>query len=127
MDNKNIGDMAWLDLTVDNAEQVKSFYQDVVGWSVENCSMGEYDDYVMNNAKGEPQAGVCHAKGVNSDLPAAWIPYFLVADIDVAVAQVIAKGGSMVTDVKSMGGDDRYAVIKDPAGAVCALYYKKEL
>ena len=29
----------------------------------------------------------------------------------------------LITDIKSMG-HDKYAVIKDPAGAVCAIYQK---
>ncbi|TKB43629.1 VOC family protein [Thalassotalea mangrovi] len=126
MMNNNITEMAWLDLTVQNAEEVRDFYQQVIGWEVEACSMGEYDDYAMNNPVNDsPQAGICHARGVNADLPPVWMPYFLVADMDASIASVTAKGGKLLTEVKSMGGDDKYVVIKDPAGAVCALYYKK--
>ncbi|MDG1732631.1 MAG: VOC family protein [Thalassotalea sp.] len=121
----SIGDMAWLDLTVSNAEQVKDFYADVIGWQAEGCSMGDYEDFTMMSATtGEAIGGVCHAKGVNADLPPAWMPYFLVADIEQSVSAVLAKGGKLVTEIKSMGGDDKYVIIKDPAGAVCALYYK---
>lgn len=67
--------------------------------------------------------GICHAKGANADMPATWLPYFLVADIDVAVSKVKAHGGELVTSIKSMG-EDRYTVIKDPAGAMCAIYQK---
>ncbi|MFT5634749.1 MAG: putative enzyme related to lactoylglutathione lyase [Cognaticolwellia sp.] len=55
--------MAWLDLSVDNATEVKSFYEDVIGWKSENITMGDYADYAMlepNN--NEAVAGVCHAK-----------------------------------------------------------------
>lgn len=124
MNDNKIGTMAWLDLSVDNAEQVKSFYQDVIGWKAEHISMGEYDDYVMLEAnENEPVAGVCHAQGVNKDLPAAWLPYFLVADIMASINAVQSSGGSLVSPVKTMG-KDKYAVIKDPAGAVCAIYQK---
>lgn len=124
MSDNNIGTMAWLDLSVGDAANVKSFYQDVIGWKTENISMGDYDDYAMlepNN--NEAVAGVCHAQGVNKDLPPAWLPYFLVADIELSIAAVQAKGGELVTKIKSMGSD-KYAVIKDPAGAVCAIYQK---
>jgi predicted enzyme related to lactoylglutathione lyase len=124
MSDNKIGTMAWLDLSVGNAEQVKSFYEDVIGWKTENISMGDYDDYAMlephNN---EAVAGVCHAQGVNKDLPPAWLPYFLVADIGASITAVQANGGVLVTEIKSMGSD-KYAVIKDPAGAVCAIYQK---
>lgn len=123
MSNK-IGTMAWLDLSVKNADEVKSFYQDVIGWKVENISMGSYDDYAMLEPENnEAISGICHAQGVNKDLPPAWLPYFLVENIETSVAAVIAKGGELMTEIKTMG-DDKYAVIKDPAGAVCAIYQK---
>lgn len=124
MSNNEIGTMAWLDLSVSNATEVKSFYEDVVGWKSESVAMGDYDDYVMlEPIKSGAVAGVCHAQGVNKDLPAAWLPYFLVADIEASIKAVEAKGGSLVTEIKSMGSD-KYAVIKDPAGAACAIYQK---
>lgn len=124
MSDSKIGTMAWLDLSVSNAKQVKSFYEDVIGWKTDNISMGAYDDYAMlepNN--NEAVAGVCHAQGVNKDLPPAWLPYFLVADIAASIKAVQENGGTLVTEIKSMGSD-KYAVIKDPAGAACALYQK---
>ncbi len=124
MSDNKIGTMAWLDLSVGNAESVKSFYQEVIGWKSENISMGDYDDYAMlEPVNGEAVSGICHAQGVNKDLPPAWLPYFLVADIEASIAAVQAKGGALVTEVKSMGSD-KYAVIKDPAGAACAIYQK---
>ncbi|WP_440875405.1 VOC family protein [Thalassotalea sp. PLHSN55] len=120
----NIGDLAWVDLTVDNAEQVKGFYQQVVGWKTEHIPMGDYDDFAMvSEITGEAVSGICHAKGVNADLPPMWLPYFLVADIASAVEDVSALGGKLLTPIKNMG-NDRYVVIKDPAGAACALYQK---
>jgi len=124
MSDNKIGTIAWLDLSVNNAEVVKSFYQEVIGWKVDNISMGEYDDYAMlEPINSEAVAGVCHAQGVNKDLPPAWLPYFLVADIEQSIAAVQAKGGTLMTEIKAMGSD-KYAVIKDPAGAVCAIYQK---
>lgn len=124
MSDNKIGTMAWLDLSVSNATKVKSFYEDVIGWKSENISMGEYDDYAMlEPINSEAVAGVCHAQGVNKDLPPAWLPYFLVADIQASVEAVEANGGTLVTEIKSMGSD-KYAVIKDPSGAACAIYQK---
>lgn len=124
MSENNIGTMAWLDLSVDNADEVKSFYQGVIGWNVEKVSMGDYDDYAMlEPIKGEAVAGVCHARGTNKDLPTAWLPYFLVANIDESIAEVQQRGGQLLTEIKTMGSD-RYVVIKDPAGAACAIYQK---
>ncbi len=122
--DSHIGEMAWIDLSVQNAGEIKDFYQEVIGWQSEAVSMGDYDDYAMNSPEtGEAITGICHAKGVNSDLPATWMPYFIVADIEHSTAQVSAQGGELLTPIKSMG-NDKYVVLKDPAGAICALYQK---
>ena len=120
----SIGDMAWIDLSVKNATEVKDFYQQVIGWKSDSISMGEYDDYAMSSpVSGETISGICHAQGVNNNLPPTWLPYFLVENIDKSVAQVLANDGELITEIITMG-DDRYAVIKDPAGATCAIYQK---
>lgn len=59
-------------------------------------------------------------------MPAAWLPYFLVADVELAAAKVQAEGGELVSEIKSIG-DDKYVVIKDPAGAQSALYQKMSI
>ena len=125
-DESAIGEMVWMDLTVGNASEVKGFYQNVIGWKSDAIAMnnGEYNDFSMNLASNnEAVTGICHAKGPNADMPAAWLPYFLVADINDSVEQVSGQGGELVTPIKSMGSD-KYVVIKDPAGAMCALYQK---
>ncbi len=47
---KGIGEIAWLDLTVEDAESVRDFYSDVVGWTITPVDMGGYDDFCMNSA-----------------------------------------------------------------------------
>lgn len=119
-----IGEMAWLDLTVENASEVKDFYQKVVGWQTDEISMGDHNDYAMKSpVTGEAVSGICHSKGVNADMPPAWLPYFLVSSINDSIIEVTKLGGELLTEVKE-AGKDRYAVIKDPAGAVCAIYQK---
>jgi len=71
-------------------------------------------------------AGVCHATGVNKDLPAQWMMYIKVADLDASIAQVVKLGGSVLTAIKKLSASSHYAVIKDPAGAVCAIFAEIE-
>ena len=119
-----IAEQAWLDLTVENASATKDFYQQVIGWQVEEVSMGDYSDYSMNSpVTNEPVAGICHAQGVNKELPAMWLPYFLVEDLNKSLEYAVGNGGQKIGDIKTMGKDS-YVVIKDPAGACCALYQK---
>ena len=65
-----VGTITWRDLTVPNAEQVRDFYQAVVGWGAEGCDMGGYEDFNMTvPGTGEGIAGVCHARGCNEGIP----------------------------------------------------------
>jgi predicted enzyme related to lactoylglutathione lyase len=114
------GTVSWQDLTVEDAAAVRDFYEAVVGWKPESLSMGSYSDYVMN-AGGEGVAGICHARGANAELPPVWLIYITVEDLDHSIEECERLGGALVAAPRSYGGG-RYCVIKDPAGAICALY-----
>jgi predicted enzyme related to lactoylglutathione lyase len=116
-----IGIIAWTDLTVPNADAVRDFYSEVVGWRANEVDMGGYADYSMQEpTSGKEVAGVCHARGGNAELPAQWLVYITVADLDASIARCTALGGSVIAGPKGSGA--RYCVIRDPAGAVAALY-----
>ena len=121
-DAPKVGTIGWVDLTVPDAVRVKDFYAGVVGWATDPVDMGGYEDFCMVPPEGgAPAAGVCHARGTNEGLPAAWLVYLTVAELDASVAKVAELGGEILLPAKSMGGYGRYCVIKDPAGAVAAL------
>jgi uncharacterized protein len=120
------GTIGWIDLTVGNAEEIRDFYQKVVGWGNSPVEMNGYQDFCMLDTSGEvPVAGVCHARGGNADLPPQWLIYITVSDLDGSVEACKQHGGSIVTGPKDMGQEGRFCVIKDPAGAVAALYEPK--
>ena len=120
------GNIGWVDLTVEDAEGVRNFYEQVVGWQSSTVDMGGYDDYGMvPPGEEQPTAGVCHAKGTNSGLPPSWLIYIIVDDLDASLRKCETLGGKIVVPAKDMGGN-RYSVIEDPAGAVCALYEPKK-
>ncbi len=121
-----IGSIGWVDLTVDNADTVRDFYREVTGWSPAEVDMGSYSDYCMNTAAGTSVAGVCHARGTNSGLPAQWLIYITVEDLDRRAERCVELGGQVLVSPKSLGGQGRYCVIQDPAGAVAALYEPAE-
>jgi predicted enzyme related to lactoylglutathione lyase len=114
------GTITWQDLTVADAPGLRDFYAAVVGWTAEPVRMGEYADFTMN-ADGEAIAGVCHARGGNADLPAQWLIYITVDDLDHSIEECQRLGGSVIAPPRGLSGG-RFCVIRDPAGAVCALY-----
>jgi uncharacterized protein len=121
MTTPSIGTISWVDLTVDDAAGVRDFYKKVVGWTSSDVPMKGYNDYGMNPPGGEMVAGICHARGTNADLPPQWLVYINVADVDASATRCREAGGEVLVEPRAMGGG-RFCVIRDPAGAVCALY-----
>jgi uncharacterized protein len=117
-----VGTVGWQDLTVPNAEQVRDFYKAVVGWDSSPVDMGGYSDFTMiAPGTDTPIAGVCHARGENAHVPPQWMLYFIVDDLDRAMRACIDGGGAVLGSPRMLG-DARYCTVRDPAGAVCALY-----
>ena len=117
-----LGAISWFDLTVEKAEEVKEFYGDVVGWKADAVDMKGYSDYSMNTPDGNCVAGICHARGINKDIPAQWLIYITVADLDRSSARCVELGGTLLVQPRDLGGAGRTCVIRDPAGAVAALF-----
>lgn len=115
------GAIGWHDLTVVDAEAVRDWYCSVLGWRAVAVPMDGYDDYAMcPPGSDEPVAGICHARGPNSGLPAQWLSYTTVPDLDAAL-EAARRGGKIVAPAREvMGG--RMAVVQDPAGAVMGLW-----
>lgn len=121
------GTISWTDLTIKNADEVRNFYSEVVGWKFEFVSMGEYSDYGMLTPDTKKTvAGICHASGANSDLPSQWLIYINVADLEQSIENCLKLGGKIIVGTKNYSGAGKYCVIQDPAGAVCALFEPKK-
>ena len=100
---------------------MRDFYSAVTGWQPQPVAMGEYSDYSMADGDGKAVAGVCHKRGTNAGIPSQWLIYIVVENLDESMATCRDKGGEIVTGPSNVG-EARFCVIRDPAGAVAALY-----
>ena len=115
-----IGKILWQDLTVENAEEIKDFYSEVVGWTTTPVSQGSHNDYNVVSENGEVVAGICHNRGSLAGFPAQWLNYVMVKDVEACKNKCLEKGGKVLVGPAIMG-KSKYIVIQDPAGAVLAL------
>ena len=121
-----IGTIGWTDLTVQDASEVRSFYEAVVGWKSESVEMGDYSDFCMKPTDSDPAvAGICHARGMNADLPPQWLIYIVVENLQQSVERCREHGGEILHERAGGQGSGGFAVIRDPAGAVAGLYQPK--
>lgn len=116
-----IGSIVWRDLTVKDAPGLRDFYRSVVGWKAAPHDMGGYADFEMKiPSTGETVAGICHARGPNAKIPPQWLVYVQVKDVAKSARRAQALGGEVLDGPREMG-TAVFCVIRDPAGAVCAL------
>ena len=111
--------ITWHDIAVADADALSDFYCSVAGWEKEGLSMGDYNDYVMKDASGNIMGGICHAKGMNKELPPFWLMYIPVENIDRSM-ELCKQMGGKVGEKRKMG-EGFYCLIQDPAGAYVML------
>jgi uncharacterized protein len=117
MAESKLGTVAWVDLTVADADCARDFYRAVVGWEPSPVKMGDYDDFNMRTPGAQkPAAGICHARGENAKLPAQWMIYVPVKDLAASIAACEKFGGTLLARLSAT-----LCVIQDPAGAVMAI------
>lgn len=122
MERQSPGSILWHDLTVPDADGLSDFYKQVTGWQPEPVSMGSYDDYTMAKPEaGGVVAGICHARGPNDYLPPQWLMYISVEDLDRSLEECVRLGGELIGPKRSMGSNQHYCLIRDPAGAYVML------
>ena len=115
------GHILWRDLTVPDAPAIRDFYQAVIGWEHSDHPMGDYDDYNMLQADtGEVITGIINQRGVNAALPAVWLLYVGVEEVDASMRTCEELGGRvLIPPTKDVAY--KYAVIQDPAGAIIGI------
>ena len=60
-------------------------------------------------------------KGVNKDVPAQWLRYITVENLDESLETCKKFGGKVLGEKRKMG-EEYYCLIQDPAGAFVMLY-----
>ncbi len=115
----------WTDIAVKNADELKDFYSEVFGWTVQEVPMedenGKYADYAMVDKNGEGVGGVCHKRGMNSNLPSQWIVYFTVENVQKSIETCNNMGGKVLKETKNDDGELFFALLEDPSGAVVGI------
>jgi len=115
-----IGTIISADLTINQADDVRDFYKQVIGWDHMDINMGDYNDYLMQTKDGVPVAGVCHQAGPNAGLPTVWMVYFQVEDLGKSMKMCKELGGKVLREPAEMTSSN-FTVIEYPAGAICAI------
>jgi len=112
------GHFNWNELVTRDAERVKQFYQDLIGWTYEAQTMAGGGTYWVANMSGRPVAGIYQVSGPEFEqMPDNWMPYLAVDDVDARVERAVAAGGRLVKPVFDIPNVGRVAILILPGGA----------
>ncbi len=115
------GTVCWADLSTSDAEKAAEFYSGLFGWQV---SKSEHDSsgYLHIKSGEEFIGGIPPAAFRNPQVPPHWLLYFQVSSCDPSAQKGKDRGAELLLipqDVQNVG---RMAILKDPQGAVFALF-----
>lgn len=112
------GSLGWVELMTREPERAVDFYTTVFGWSV-NAS----ERYTQWGLDGADFGGmVTMDDKFPHEVPAHWLPYFAVTDVDISAADATEAGGTVLMEPTSVPDGPRIAVLRDPQGAMFGVY-----
>lgn len=112
-----IGEFSWNELVTTDEAGAKKFYTSLFGWSTQ--AFGG-DGYTLFK-QGETMVGGM-MKCPKPGLPAHWLAYVTVEDVDAAAAKAAKLGAKIVMDPFDVPTVGRIAVLVDPQGASIGLF-----
>jgi hypothetical protein len=114
------GALCWNELATRDPETAKTFYTELLGWSYQQMEGGMPYWIVF---VGERSNGGIRPIGddMPAEVPAHWLPYFAVDDLEKSTASAAERGGEVLAP-PMQAGEFKFSALRDPAGAVFALY-----
>jgi uncharacterized protein len=114
------GSLCWNELAARDVDAAKRFYEAVFGWQGETSAYGD-TSYTEWKLDGRSIGGMIQMNEQwPAEIPAHWMVYFAVEDIDAAVAKATELGGKVAVEPTDTPVG-RFAVLNDPHGAVFSV------
>jgi uncharacterized protein len=112
------GTVCWQDLNTPNPGAAAKFYAKVFGWkwAAKDFGGNEYSTFMLGK---QAECGMWPAP--LKKIPPGWVTHWQVADCAKTVAKVKRLGGRVVKATTEIPGVCRFAVLKDPTGAVFGI------
>jgi predicted enzyme related to lactoylglutathione lyase len=104
-------------------EAAVAFYKELIGWGTTQWEEGEmpYEMWTVGeSAIGGVMALPPEAKEAGA--PPHWMAYVSAPDTDATTAEAVAKGAEVLVPAMDIPTVGRFSVIRDPQGAVLALF-----
>jgi predicted enzyme related to lactoylglutathione lyase len=114
------GRFVWHELMTRDVPAARKFYSKLTGWKPQAWPLDP--NYTVNLSEHGPQSGLFEIPAdMPAEMPAHWMTYIGTRDVDGTIAAAVRAGGSVIKGPDDIKGAGRYAVLKDPQGAVFAI------
>jgi predicted enzyme related to lactoylglutathione lyase len=114
------GKFVWHQLMTRDVPGAKRFYSRLTGWKMQ--AWPPDPNYTVCVSDVGPTAGIMAIPAdMPADVPAHWLQYIGTRDVDGAADAAVRAGGSVMKAPGDMQGAGRYAILKDPQGAMFAI------
>jgi predicted enzyme related to lactoylglutathione lyase len=120
------GALCWTELSTRDTKAAEAFYTQLFGWVPKHSPPGSPMEYTEFSVAGRPSIGMMvMPKEMPAFVPAFWLPYFQVADVDVSAEKAKSLGGKIQMPPTDIPNTGRFAMLTDPQGAGFAIYKPK--
>jgi predicted enzyme related to lactoylglutathione lyase len=124
-----VGKVVHFEIPTDNLDRAKAFYAEVFGWKLDTMQMPGGGDYTgatttpVDETMTPTEPGSINGALVNREEGnSAPVITIDVEDIDTALQQISAAGGSTVTPRTAIPGMGAFAYFKDSEGNITGLW-----
>jgi predicted enzyme related to lactoylglutathione lyase len=122
------GTFCWVDLATTDQDAAKAFYAELFGWEYDDRPVGDGAVYSLATVGGRQVAAISTMpeRMRQAGAPPSWMSYVSVADADATAARARELGAELVVEPFDVLDAGRMAVVRDPQGAVFALWQPRE-
>ena len=115
------GKFVWADIFVEDDEQARQFYSELLGWTWRTIGSG-VDAYDLAENDGIPIAGLVQRDRQKGEVAGAiWVSYVSVANAEASARQIVSLGGETLVPVVKVNGRGDFAIFSDPMGALFGI------
>lgn len=114
--NTTHGAPSWLQHSGKDPGAARKFYEEVLGWSVNEMPMKDGSNYAAIVVGDKPIGGFSPMPGEDG-----WVAFITVDDVDARVKKARAAGAKVLSAPMTAPGVGRMATIADPFGARLAF------
>jgi len=115
------GIVCWNELVTRDMTGAGKFYTELIGWKAIDSGMPGVK-YTIFKTGDKNVGGLMEMPSeIPAEVPAHWMTYIAVDDVDAAAKKVPELGGEVFHGPMNIPGVGKFCIIKDPTGAVVSL------